>query len=185
MTPAQKWGRFLLRRIRARGLLLSDVALAVGTQPSAMSEWCRGRKMPQAYYAEAIADAVGDERLWSYWKMLRTKQCGLCGVDFLDLGRNGKARYCSEAHAKLGVKRAARQARGNAYKLDRAALSVHREAVAAYCGDCEPAGICRTPECPLRRVSPLPLSTRSIHPEAVQPRASAKMLSYVKRRDVA
>lgn len=40
-------------------------------------------------------------------------------------------------------------------RIDR--LGMHREAVAAMCNTCEPLGYCRTPDCPLRAVSPLPL----------------------------
>jgi transcriptional regulator with XRE-family HTH domain len=37
-------------------------------------------------------------------------------------------------------------------------LRVVQESVAAFCGACEPSGVCRTPECELRPVSPLPLA---------------------------
>lgn len=40
-------------------------------------------------------------------------------------------------------------------RIDR--LGMHRDAVAAMCSTCEPLGYCRTPDCPLRSVSPLPL----------------------------
>jgi transcriptional regulator with XRE-family HTH domain len=44
------------------------------------------------------------------------------------------------------------------------AVETVRAAVAEMCAGCEPEGICRTPECPLRSVSPLPLALR---PDAV------------------
>lgn len=35
-------------------------------------------------------------------------------------------------------------------------------AVASYCAACEPESVCRTPECPLRVVSPLPIARRRV-----------------------
>lgn len=40
-------------------------------------------------------------------------------------------------------------------RVDR--LAMHRDAVASMCSTCEPLGYCRTADCPLRSVSPLPL----------------------------
>lgn len=44
-------------------------------------------------------------------------------------------------------------------RVDRSArrLTVVQASVGAFCRGCEPSGICRTPECELRPVSPLPL----------------------------
>lgn len=45
-------------------------------------------------------------------------------------------------------------------RVDRSArrLSIVQASVAAFCGGCEPAGVCQAPECELRPVSPLPLA---------------------------
>jgi hypothetical protein len=45
-------------------------------------------------------------------------------------------------------------------RVDRSERRLHvaQAAVAAFCGACEPSGVCRTPECELRPVSPLPLA---------------------------
>lgn len=61
-------------------------------------------------------------------------------------------RAALEHYARHDSKRVARG--------DRSArqLIVAETAVAAMCRDCEPSGVCRTPECPLRPVSPLPLA---------------------------
>lgn len=42
-------------------------------------------------------------------------------------------------------------------------------AIDAMCADCEPEGMCQTPECPLRAYSPLPLSKRHLTVDAAQP----------------
>lgn len=42
-------------------------------------------------------------------------------------------------------------------------------AIDAMCRDCEPEGLCRTPECPLRGFSPLPLSKRGLSVDAAKP----------------
>jgi hypothetical protein len=46
--------------------------------------------------------------------------------------------------------------------------AVYTAAVAAMCAGCEPEGLCRTPECPLRTVSPLPIAGEAVD-EAHQP----------------
>lgn len=40
----------------------------------------------------------------------------------------------------------------------RASLALHQDAVAAMCAGCEPEGYCRTVECALRSISPLPMA---------------------------
>lgn len=47
-------------------------------------------------------------------------------------------------------------------RLDRSErrLTVVQAAVGAFCGACEPSGVCRAPECELRPVSPLPLALK-------------------------
>ena len=43
-----------------------------------------------------------------------------------------------------------------------AAVDAYQDAVAGMCAACEPEGLCRTPECPLRGVSPLALESRRV-----------------------
>ena len=52
----------------------------------------------------------------------------------------------SDAHRQTRLDRSSRQ------------LDSVRAAIDAMCNDCEPAGVCRTADCPLRTVSPLPLA---------------------------
>lgn len=42
-------------------------------------------------------------------------------------------------------------------------------AIDAMCADCEPEGLCRTPDCPLRPYSPLPLSKKHLAVDTAQP----------------
>lgn len=46
-------------------------------------------------------------------------------------------------------------------------------AIDTMCQDCEPDGMCQTPECPLRAFSPLPLSKRHLSVDAAQPAEGA------------
>ncbi|MGH2465415.1 MAG: helix-turn-helix domain-containing protein [Candidatus Limnocylindrales bacterium] len=76
-----------------------------------------------------------------------------------ELGRDGIVRRRPLATALAGYSRSdsKRQAR-----IDRSArqLEVVQASVDAMCAGCEPLGVCRTPECALRPVSPLPLALR-------------------------
>ena len=178
---ARRYGRLLRSVIRRRRVLSSEVARAVGAESSSVSDWINGHKLPTLEYCMALAEVLGYDRLLAYALFLRTKTCDACGVEYVDRGRNIKARYCSRRCSVLASKRRRRGSVESRYKTDRAALTRHRDAVACYCADCEPAGVCRTPECPLRDVSPLPCELRE-RPTEAPSTASDKMLAYIERR---
>lgn len=184
MTDADKvaYGRLLAQAMRRRRLLAADVAQAVGAATQSVSAWLRGTKLPQMDYSVALAEVLADERLVTHALRMRTRSCGVCGAEFVDLGKQPKKKYCKPGCAKTAHARKVHGRTENRYKLDRSALTLHRESVARYCADCEPQGICRTAECPLRAVSPLPLVDRERPATAVEPRASERMLAYVQRR---
>jgi transcriptional regulator with XRE-family HTH domain len=177
---AASYGKMLRRTVRARRVLMSDVARAAGVSTSSMSDWCNGKKMPDMAYQVALADVLGSEHLLAYAKRLRTRTCRNCGSSFIDQGRQLKAVYCSPRCSKAEWSRRAKGRVDSAYKQDRAHLALHRECVAMFCHACEPAGLCLTPACDLRRVSPLPL-VRTVTVGTVSP-TTPKMAAYLARR---
>lgn len=96
-----------------------------------------------------------------------------CSSECRDQVAKGRAGVLSDRHEAITLLRgellrvgpARKQSIGKALTLldaDRAferidRLGMHRDAVAAMCETCEPLGYCRTADCPLRSVSPLPL----------------------------
>lgn len=181
MTPAQRWGRYLRFVIRKRGVIAADVARAVGAASASMSDWTTGKKFPQLDYVVALADVLDHEPLLSYAVRLRTRTCETCGQEFVDTTKHLIATCCSKACKKTLWRRLDRQSTASKYKLDRARLDLHREAVAAHCRSCEPLGVCQTPDCKLREVSPLPL-VRIARATGVVTPASPRMQAYITRR---
>jgi DNA-binding XRE family transcriptional regulator len=49
-----------------------------------------------------------------------------------------------------------------------AAVDAYQDAIAGMCAACEPDGLCRTAECPLRGVSPLPLISNDVDVESAR-----------------
>lgn len=185
LSPAARYGRMLCRTIRTRRVLQADVARAIGAEQSSVSAWMKGQKLPQIEFCMALAEVLDFEPLLSYALKLRTKTCPIDGREFVDMGKQRKALYCSARCAKTAHARRHREQNADSIKIDRASLAIHREAVGAYCRECEPRGVCQTPECPLRSVSPLPVVGRVKPAEPVERRASDKMLAFVNRRHVA
>lgn len=182
MTPKERYGRLLRRAVRLRGVLASDVARAVGAHSSSMSDWMNGKKMPQLDYQLALAETLMYDPLRTFAISLRTKRCELCGHEFVDQTKHVIARYCSKRHAKRASAQMAKGRRQEAHKSDRAELAIMREAVRLYCVGCEPSGVCRTAECPLRPVSPLPLLHIERQADLVEHRPTEKMLAYLSKR---
>jgi hypothetical protein len=56
--------------------------------------------------------------------------------------------------------------------------SVRQDAIAAMCQECEPEGLCRTADCPLRQFSPLPMAVRAV----IAPRTLATIRATTEQR---
>lgn len=181
MRPSQRFGRYLRFIIRKRGVIASEVARAIGASSASMSDWTTGKKFPQLDYVVALSEVLDHQGLLDYATRLRTRTCETCGQEFVDTTKRLIATCCSQACKKTAWRRQARESVESRYKLDRSRLQMHREAVAAHCRGCEPMGVCQTPECPLRSVSPLPL-VRIVRDTAVVAPASPRMQAYITRR---
>jgi hypothetical protein len=139
-----------------------------GCASSAVAQWRMGRNLPRLDTAIRLAECLSNDRLADIVREARTQACQRCGTPFLNEGGAPK-KYCSERcltiAAKirdgLGDKTPARK-KLTAMKADLKAtqesLLELQVSVQQMCRSCEPAGYCRTPECPLRLVSPLPLA---------------------------
>jgi transcriptional regulator with XRE-family HTH domain len=150
------FGRALFAARKRKGIGKLAIARQTGISRNALTEYERGRILPRFTNACRIADAVGDEDLVRIARELRTLPCATCTKPFINDGQ-GNTRYCSPScHNVKEKQRLGRPVRVLAVRMERQ-LDQHRVAVAAMCGECEPSGACRTPDCPLRLVSPLPL----------------------------
>lgn len=154
---AIKFGRELERAMKTRDVGTRTVAEALGSSRTSVMYWRTGRILPRLETVQLIAATLDWPRLISLLIELRTKTCDVDAVVFVDESGSDNRRYCSTSCQKVGRKRlAGRDVRASAVKAERG-LARHRAAVEAFCRGCEPDGWCKTPECDLRVVSPLPL----------------------------
>lgn len=181
-AKAMAFGREMVKAMRARDIPLKEVAKAAGVGHTALDHYRTGSVMPKTATALAIAEVLDWPRLAKIIEEARTFVCSRPGCERTYRHEGGGPRkYCTQTCTQLaenqrmasrrlrqagqtgdGRHRAAgiAQLRSAARIADERAVMAET-AIAAYCRECEPEGLCRQEECPLRAFSPLPLATRA------------------------
>jgi hypothetical protein len=162
---AMKLGRHLTAILAARKISKRGLADTLSTSRSLLILWCKGDVLPSLDQARELSEALSDQTILEIVKAGRMLTCPVCARTFEWRG-GVRATYCSDRCRKYGANGASRQ-RAN-LPLVQAELAIVKGAVAAFCGACEPDGICKTPACQLRDASPLPLRS-AIEVDAAQP----------------
>lgn len=164
-TPTRQQWRARFRADLASAMTrqrMTHRALAdeLGVRYQTISEWLTGRTYPMPRSAEAIADALDAPHLAGLVIAGRTIQCDMCGKDSVASNRGGSAKmYCGDRCKAAANDRRRRGATVLDSHLTRHRLAEHQEAVAAMCRECTLGeSLCAQWECPLRPVSPIPLS---------------------------
>jgi predicted nucleic acid-binding Zn ribbon protein len=154
---AAEFGRELTKAMHARKAGTRTVAALSGSGRTAVMYWRTGRMLPRYETAVRLADALSWPALRTVAESARSKACVVCSAVFIDDSGSDNRRYCSEdCHVVAEKARAGRPTRTVAVRSERRAALL-AAAVEAMCRSCEPEGVCRTVECPLRSVSPLRL----------------------------
>lgn len=161
--PARRFGRALGRSMAARGISERRLAEVTGISRSGVRQYRCGYNLPSLANGQALAAALDDDGLATLIRRCRTERCAICSSEFVNEGT--PQRYCSDVCRGVAAKkRFGVETRVRADVAERGAaaaestLAQFREAVAAMCLACEPEGACRTADCSLRPVSPLPMS---------------------------
>lgn len=181
---AARFGAELRRAMKARQVGSKTLGRQADCAPSAIAMWLAGNNLPRLETAIRIAESLQWPKLIPLARAGRTDNCQRCGAAFLNQGGSPK-RFCSEDCREVdaalrepppgrvlaeAVRDELARVHGRSDTAIRrrplaAALadynrsdSKRQASVAAFCGGCEPAGVCRAPECELRPVSPLPLA---------------------------
>lgn len=136
----------LTEAMARRGVNKVALAEAVGTSASAIYCYRSAKILPTVQIASRLSDALFDGSILEMVVKMRTRSCGICGKATVDQGTKPRL-FCSIECQRLSVK-------GVSTKFDK--TDPRERAIAAMCLTCEPSGVCRTLECPLRAVSPLP-----------------------------
>lgn len=180
-AKALAFGREMVKAIRARDIPLKEVARAAGVGHTAIDHYRQGSAMPKTATAHAIAEVLDWPKLARIIEEARTFVCARpgCSRTYRHDG-GGPRKYCTPActqqaenqrMASRRLRQAAQtgdgrhRAAGIAQLRSAARIADERAqmaegAIAAYCRECEPEGLCRLADCPLRAFSPLPLATR-------------------------
>lgn len=176
-APARAFGRELMRAIEKRGIPRNELWRTTKIGRTALDHYRVGAVLPRTESAAALAAVLEWPRLLEIVAQARTKPCQRCGRPFTnDGGNQGAKRYCTvscrdlAAEERLASSRIrsggqtgdARQTRAAIQRL-RSGIRIAEErsrelvdAIDAMCRSCEPQGVCRTADCPLRSFSPLP-----------------------------
>jgi len=166
---AQRFGKELRRARAQRGFSRAEVSRQVGIGPSALWYYERGENLPQLENAQRLSAALGAPVLIEIVIESRTGACVECGRAFTH--RNGRnRRYCSSVCQSVAQK--LREAKGTTRQR---AVSAERQRdlltslIEQMCRTCEPEGLCRDEECPLRQASPLPMARTTDDTMPMQP----------------
>lgn len=142
------------RRMRERGLTRRyQVAEAIGVTPTMVGYWLSGRYLPSLEKAAELADHLDGPEILFLVRQASVGTCRVCLAPFTRITGNTRTRreYCN-----IECQRA--------YHKGVSAKSKHPAelAIADYCAGCEPEGLCRTPDCPLRAYSPFVYVARRV-----------------------
>lgn len=147
----------LRRAMSIRKTSRPDVVKATGACSTLVKRWMEGVSYPDHGTVVVLADLLHWPTLVERSVADRTGRCEGCGgATFVTRGVE-RARFCGmtcrrRTHDRIRNGRRKQHSVGVVTRQ----RDVLRRAVAAFCQDCEPEGICRDEECRLRGVSPLP-----------------------------
>lgn len=126
---------------------------------STIANYRAGLSLPHLDTAHRLANILEDEKLALLIVRARTFTCPIDKREFVYDGE-GPRTYCSPSCQRVAEKkREGRSTRARAYTAENR-VTLLQQAVDAMCRECEPLGLCRMQDCPLRPASPLPLSVK-------------------------
>lgn len=143
-----------------RGITQTALAREALVSQDSVRKWRQGRVLPSLASAAIMADALMDDGLIRLAAEARTRTCQGCGRPFVLLSNTGprfgvwcgmRCRQREHERRRRPVESVERRERNGRE------LALYRDRLARHCATCEPSGVCLTPECDLRDVSPLPL----------------------------
>jgi transcriptional regulator with XRE-family HTH domain len=159
---AVRWGKALTAEMAQQGVGVLELARRTGWQKATISDYRRGAHMPRVARAAIMADALSCPRLLSLCVSLRTVTCEECERTFVRDQRGGTQRRwctyaCKDRYRKRVTYAVDRAWSGKRYDTWMRMAKRLRASVDAMCRSCEPDGLCRQSDCPLRSESPWPL----------------------------
>lgn len=158
-TRMNSFAAELRRAQRYRAVLSRDLGLKIGLRAETISNLRTGAAMPSLRSAMALAEALDWPTLGEIALRDRSGACVVCDSPFVSnqVGANTR-QYCGKRCRALARNRVVLGRRSAKSVVMARRLATFQAAVDAFCRGCEPEGLCRTPDCELRPVSPLGLA---------------------------
>lgn len=199
-ATALTFGRELVKAYETRGIPRSELWRATGIGRTALDNYRTGSILPRTEAAAALAAVLEWPKLLEIVREARTRACVRCNRPFrMEGGNGGRKIYCGPtcrdlaAQEKLASSRIRKAGQTDDGRQTRAAIMRLRSgiriaedraaelagAIDAMCRDCEPGGVCRTADCPLRAFSPLPFR---VHEQRREPKTHAEIRVELNRK---
>lgn len=199
-ASAITFGRELVKAVETRRIPWNELWRVTGIGRTALDNYRIGASLPRTEAAAALAHVLEWPKLLEIVRKARTRACARCQRPFrMEGGNSGRKIYCSPACRDLAGQeaQASRRLRKGGQTDDRrqtaAAIARLRsgiriaedraaelaDAIDLMCRGCEPEGLCRTADCPLRAFSPLPFE---VHEQQRQPKTMAEIRLEIDRK---
>lgn len=174
--PSLAFGDALRRAMKSRRYQVWRLAEDSGFSREVIVRMRAGRSIPHPDRLARLAEVLDCPRLVTLAREYLARTCLECEAPFVQTVQAANMSFCTQRCRWVYRARIAREKRREQapallkqYIGKAQAAEAHRDnilrdllalraAVEAFCRSCEWDGICKTPECELRDVSPLPLS---------------------------
>jgi transcriptional regulator with XRE-family HTH domain len=165
--PYATFGARLRVAMTQRDIKVADLAAQLDMDQSTIIDWRSGKRLPRLASAAALSDAIHMPSLSEYVVELRSMKCALCSKAFIYDNVGGRRRkFCSQDCASSSwnsVHRSKNEREwGMVHTRWRNRFRKAQKAIDRFCLTCEWDGVCKTPDCELRSVSPLPLAVERV-----------------------
>jgi len=164
MTNLQRRDYFsgeLKKALDRNNTTISELSRDAKIKYSRLHHWATARSMPSIHAAQRIADFLGDEEIMQAAILVNTRKCSNCSKDYVQESSQGKSLLCSAECRAQNRRLLDKTGTSTIQSIEFIPESKYEKSISAYCNSCEPAGLCLTPECQLRSVSPLPLFSKT------------------------
>jgi transcriptional regulator with XRE-family HTH domain len=145
---------FTRRKITKR-----ELGRIIRVRPLTISDWLSGRQLPLPEVAARLAEELDAPHLVAAVLAARTISCEVCGKEAVAANKGSARMYCGAECKGAAFDRRRRGVTIIDSHLTRHRLKEHQDAVTAMCRECTLGeSLCQQWQCPLRAVSPIPLS---------------------------
>jgi len=151
----------LKKALDRNNLTAPQLAQEAGIKYSRVHHWVSGRSMPSIHVIQQICDLLGDEEIMIATVRVNTRICSNCSKEYIQESSQGRSFLCGPECRQQSNRLKSKIGKSSIQLAQYVPQDEYRLSVDAYCKGCEPAGVCVTPECALRPVSPLPLFSRT------------------------